>query len=64
MLFDDDEWLQCPDHRMLKAWKQQPGGGGCSISLKHLNSPTVGVMERPGRRDMVPLGLVFVALAW
>ena len=57
MLFDDDEWLQCPDHRKLKAWKKQPGGGGCSISSKRLNAPIVGEMERPGRWDMVPLGL-------
>lgn len=42
MLFDDDEWLQCPDHRKLKAWKQQPGGGWLQYFLEASEFPHPG----------------------
>lgn len=57
MLFDDDEWLQCPDHRKLKAWKKQPGGGWLQYFLEASECPHRGGDGTAWEMGQVPLGL-------
>lgn len=56
MLFDDDEWLQCPDHRKLKAWKKQPGGGWLQYFLEASEFPHHGGDGTAWEMGHAPLG--------